>query len=217
MNHRVVGAAKVFMFKLLLIAVWIFLGTLFSFTLVANPIKKAFVGGLDTEKFYICQNKILKHCEEPTLECIDKKTNKLLGCQQFISLIKATKSFPITVENYHNIEVVQGLVISHKKTLYNYFMIGKPGEIVLPSDTLSLARAPGFYNLKKRYPNAKLTNVILGFPEAVFLTRNIQKLLIYQEIIDPALGHSVGYAKVLYSFTTGGYYQGCAIMRIMIK
>lgn len=214
MKRIVVAAVKALMCKKLIIF-WILL-LASSLALAAEAIAApSLKGGINTTELYQCEQALREACgKKISVNCLIANSAKLDYCKQARTLIEYSNSFPNVVENYENIDVVRIIVLA-EKPYFNYIMVGGSGELVLANPNVNLENAPGFLDLKQKYPNAILTNQILDFPQAVFLTANIQKLMVFQKIIDPIDEKNVGYAKILYSFTSDGVYQGSAAMRII--
>lgn len=215
MKKTVVGVVKVLMYRKLLLC-----GLMLAFSnfaiaeeAIAAPELK---GGVNESDLYKCEQTLRSVCPNLKLKCLIENSAKHDYCKQAKTLIEQSQSFPDVVENFQNIDVVR-MVNLFAKPDYNYLMVGKSGELILPNANVNLEKAPGFLDLKQKYPDAILTGQIIDFPQAVFLTASIQKLLIFQQIINPIDQTEVGYAKILYSFTADGLYQGSAAMRIIPK
>lgn len=215
MKKTAVGVVKVLMYKTFLLfgLMLVFSNFAIAEQAIAAPGLK---GGVNVSDLYKCEQTLRSVCKNIKLDCLVKNSSKYDFCKQTKILIEKSQSFPNVVENFQNIDVVRMINLS-SKLRYNYLMVGNSGELILPNANVNLEKAPGFYDLKQKYPDAILTSQIIDFPQAVFLTASIQKLMIFQQIINPIDQKEVGYAKILYSFSADGIYQGSAAMRIITK
>ncbi len=212
MNPVVVVVVKVLMFKryiLLLLLIQPF------GILIAQSNVLQLGSDFEIKNFNQCQQNLLFNCKNKSASCFNTLAPSIPVCQQTAKIIKITDSVPLKVENYGKINVVKSFSLNDSSI--NYFIVGNNGEIILPTASITLEQAPGFFELKQLYPSSTLSSRILSFPDAVFLTENIQKLLMRQSIIEPGTLRQVGYAKILYSFSINGQFQGAQVMRIVSK
>lgn len=210
------GVVKVLLYSATYL--FLFLGVLLKseMTFAAQvTVVPALKTGIDLLNFNACQQGIQRHCATFSESCILATATSYPICQQLLLLIQTTGGWPALVQTYQNVAVVKAYDFADTSNV-NFYMVTAEGEIVLPTAQISMQEAPGFLTLKQAYPEAVLTNKVLDYPEAVFLTGNIQELMLDQNIVDPKQNNkSVGFAKVLYRFTLEGGYQGVAVMRVM--
>lgn len=213
MRKVVVGAAKAFIPKAAVGAVGLFL--LFSIPSAAQETQNLMLGGFNAQSFNECQEALVKQCPDSSESCLMNQITHTPSCAQTRLLYGLTHLLPVAAENYDNIDVVQLKSLSLPRQI-NYVIVGKTGEVILPKTDIAMENAPGFLALKTAYPNVQLVAQILDYPQAVFLTENIQQLVLQQPLFNAATQQYVGYVKVLYTFTLDGQYKGQHAMRVVM-
>lgn len=215
MKKAVAGVGKVFIPKVATVVAALFL--FYSLPSWADNSQTILTGGLNAQNFNLCQETLQKECSNTAAQgdCFIKQLTNTQSCAQIQMLYGLTHMLAVAARNYDNIDVVQLKNLTLPQQI-NYAIIGKSGEIVLPQVNINLENAPGFLALKTVYPQAELLAQMMGYPEAVYLTENIQQLVFAQPLYNAASQKIVGYVKVLYTFTLDGQYKGQQAMRVVM-